>query len=44
MRATGGNAELMQAAGMVPVGATLVEAVGLLQRGGIDCQHGMPIG
>ena len=28
-------------AGMVPVGATLVEAVGLLQRGGLDCQHGI---
>ena len=26
---------------MVPVGATLVEAVGLLQRGGLDCQHGI---
>ncbi len=41
VRATGGNAELMKSAGMVPVGATLVEAVGLLQRGGIDCQHGI---
>jgi TRAP-type C4-dicarboxylate transport system substrate-binding protein len=41
VRATGGNAELMRAAGMVPVGATLVEAVSLLQRGGIDCQHGI---
>jgi TRAP-type C4-dicarboxylate transport system substrate-binding protein len=41
VRATGGNAELMRAAGGVPVGATLVEAVGLLQRGGIDCQHGI---
>ena len=41
VRATGGNAELLKAAGMVPVGATLVEAVGLLQRGGIDCQHGI---
>jgi TRAP-type C4-dicarboxylate transport system substrate-binding protein len=41
VRATGGNAELLKQAGMVPVGATLVEAVGLLQRGGIDCQHGI---
>ena len=41
VRATAGNAELMRAAGGVPVGATLVEAVGLLQRGGIDCQHGI---
>jgi len=41
VRATGGNAELMKAAGMVPVGATLVEAVSLLQRGGLDCQHGI---
>jgi len=41
VRATGGNAELMKTAGMVSVGATLVEAVGLLQRGGIDCQHGI---
>jgi TRAP-type C4-dicarboxylate transport system substrate-binding protein len=41
VRATGGNAELLRNAGMVPVGATLVEAVSLLQRGGIDCQHGI---
>jgi TRAP-type C4-dicarboxylate transport system substrate-binding protein len=41
VRATGGNAEMLKAAGMVPVGATLVEAVGLLQRGGLDCQHGI---
>jgi TRAP-type C4-dicarboxylate transport system substrate-binding protein len=41
VRATGGNAELMRVAGAVPVGATLVEAVGLLQRGGLDCQHGI---
>ncbi len=41
VRATGGNAEMFKQAGMVPVGATLVEAVGLLQRGGIECQHGM---
>ncbi|MEX2126703.1 MAG: TRAP transporter substrate-binding protein DctP [Xanthobacteraceae bacterium] len=41
IRATGGNAELFKLAGAVPVGATLVEAVGLLQRGGLDCQHGI---
>ena len=41
VRATGGNAEMFKMAGMVPVGATLVEAVGLLQRGGLDCQHGI---
>jgi TRAP-type C4-dicarboxylate transport system substrate-binding protein len=41
VRATGGNAEMLKMAGMVPVGATLVEAVGLLQRGGLDCQHGI---
>ena len=41
VRATAGNAELMRAAGGTPVNVTLVEAVGLLQRGGIDCQHGV---
>src|SRR5712691_852750 len=41
VRATGGSAEMFKLAGMVPVGATLVEAVGLLQRGGLDCQHGI---
>jgi TRAP-type C4-dicarboxylate transport system substrate-binding protein len=41
VRATAGNAELMRAAGGVPVSATLAEAVGLLQRGGLDCQHGI---
>jgi TRAP-type C4-dicarboxylate transport system substrate-binding protein len=41
VRATGGNAEMFKQIGMVPVGATLVEAVGLLQRGGLDCQHGI---
>lgn len=41
IRATGGSAEMFQTVGAVPVGATLVEAVGLLQRGGIDCQHGI---
>ncbi len=41
VRATGGNAEMLKMAGAVPVGATLVEAVSLLQRGGLDCQHGI---
>ena len=41
VRATGGNAEMFKMAGAVPVGATLVEAVSLLQRGGLDCQHGI---
>ena len=41
VRATGGNAEMLKLAGMVPIGATLIEAVGLLQRGGLDCQHGI---
>lgn len=41
VRATGGNADMLKLAGMVPIGATLVEAVGLLQRGGLDCQHGI---
>jgi TRAP-type transport system periplasmic protein len=41
IRATGGSAEMFKQAGAVPVGATLVEAVGLLQRGGLDCQHGI---
>jgi TRAP-type C4-dicarboxylate transport system substrate-binding protein len=41
VRATGGNAELMKSLGAVPVAATLVEAVGLLQRGGLDCQFGV---
>jgi TRAP-type C4-dicarboxylate transport system substrate-binding protein len=40
VRATGGNNELMAVLGAVPVSATLVEAVGLLQRGGLDCQFG----
>ena len=31
----------MKTAGLVPVGATLVEAVSLLQRGGLECQHGI---
>ncbi len=41
VRATGGNGELMTMLGATPVAATLVEAVGLLQRGGLDCQFGV---
>ena len=41
VRATGGSNEMMQMFGAVPVSATLVEAVGLLQRGGLDCQFGV---
>ncbi len=41
VRATGGNNDLMQMAGAVPVAATLVEAVSLLQRGGLDCTFGV---
>jgi len=41
IRATGGSTELMTMAGAVPVSATLPEAVGLLQRGGLDCQFGV---
>lgn len=41
VRATGGAAEFMKHLGAVPVGATLAEAVGLLQRGGLDCQYGI---
>lgn len=41
VRATGGYVELMRQADAVPVAATLVEAVGLLQRGGLDCEFGV---
>ena len=40
VRGVGGYNELLTMYGAVPVGATLVEAVGLLQRGGLDCQLG----
>ncbi|TAK82354.1 MAG: C4-dicarboxylate ABC transporter substrate-binding protein [Betaproteobacteria bacterium] len=40
VRGVGGYNELLNMFGAVPVGATLVEAVGLLQRGGLDCQLG----
>jgi len=42
IRATGAAVELVNLAGGVPVGATLTEAVSLLQRGGIDCMYGVP--
>jgi TRAP-type C4-dicarboxylate transport system substrate-binding protein len=41
VRAVGGNVRLMETAGAVPVAATLVEAVTLLQTGGIDCVFGV---
>jgi len=41
VRAVGGNVELMTMAGAVPIAATLVETVSLLQRGGMDCQFGV---
>src|SRR5690606_16265327 len=41
VRASGAYAEMFKMAGAVPVGATLVEAISLLQRGGLDCQHGV---
>jgi TRAP-type C4-dicarboxylate transport system substrate-binding protein len=40
VRAAGGGAELVKLAGATPIGATLSEAVGLLQRGGMDCMFG----
>ena len=42
IRATGAAVELVNLAGGVPVGATLTEAVSLLQRGGLDCMYGVP--
>jgi len=41
IRATAGGAEMFKLAGAVPIGATLTEAVSLLQRGGMDCQFGI---
>ena len=41
VRGTGGNAVLWNTAGAVAVTATLPEALTLLQRGGLDCQHGV---
>ena len=44
VRATGAAVEMVNLAGSVPVGATLTEAVSLLQRGGIDCITACPSG
>jgi TRAP-type C4-dicarboxylate transport system substrate-binding protein len=41
VRAIGGPAELVNMSGAVSVGATLPEAVSLLQRGGLDCLYGI---
>jgi len=41
VRAVGGPAELLNLTGAVTVGATLPEAVSLLQRGGLDCLYGI---
>ena len=41
IRGTGGGAELWKMADAVPIGATLPEAVSLLQRGGMDCMWGV---
>lgn len=40
VRAAGGTVRLMEAGGAVPVAATLVEAINLLQTGAIDCVFG----
>ncbi|HEX7045229.1 MAG TPA: TRAP transporter substrate-binding protein DctP [Burkholderiales bacterium] len=40
IRATGGTGEELKTAGAVVVSGTLVEAVSLLQRGGLDCVLG----
>jgi TRAP-type C4-dicarboxylate transport system substrate-binding protein len=42
IRAVGAAVDLVNLAGGTPVSATLVEAVSLLQRGGIDCVYGVP--
>ena len=41
VRVTGGYVEMIKVAGGVPVSATLVEGLSLIQRGGIDCQLGV---
>jgi TRAP-type C4-dicarboxylate transport system substrate-binding protein len=40
IRATGGTAELLKSVGGVVIAGSLVEAVSLLQRGGLDCVLG----
>jgi TRAP-type transport system periplasmic protein len=42
VRAVGAAVELVNLAGGTPISATLTEAIGLLQRGGIDCIYGVP--
>jgi len=42
IRGLGAAVELINLAGGTPVGATLTEAVTLLQRGGLDCIYGVP--
>jgi len=42
IRGFGAAVELINLAGGTPVGATLTEAVTLLQRGGLDCIYGVP--
>ena len=42
IRGIGAAAELIKLAGGIPVGATLVDTISLLQRGGIDCNYGLP--
>jgi TRAP-type C4-dicarboxylate transport system substrate-binding protein len=41
IRAAGGSLHLVNIVGAVAVNATLPEAVGLLQRGGLDCLYGI---
>jgi TRAP-type C4-dicarboxylate transport system substrate-binding protein len=42
VRIVGAGVELIKLAGATPIGVTLIETVGLLQRGGVDCANGAP--
>jgi TRAP-type C4-dicarboxylate transport system substrate-binding protein len=42
VRIVGAGVELIKFAGATPIGVTLIETVGLLQRGGVDCANGAP--
>jgi TRAP-type transport system periplasmic protein len=42
VRIVGAGVELVKLAGATPIGVTLIETVGLLQRGGLDCANGAP--
>jgi TRAP-type transport system periplasmic protein len=42
VRIVGAGVELIKLAGATPIGVTLIETVGLLQRGGLDCANGAP--